>query len=316
MMMSLPFYRTLKQVKEKGFTKTAAILLAIAIEETIIRLKYVPETAVLKVNESMMLLFPKKGDIHTDLFLHKKREPICTEYLLDSGVIKKDDIVLDIGANIGYYALVESQLVGKGGKVYAVEPVYSNYKLLEKNVELNNLENVSTYQFAFGADNTKAGIFVSNKSNLCAMTKEAVGGEILCVQNVVVMTVDEFVKDKKPPTFIRMDVEGYEYEIIKGMSKTLRGKISILLELHPLPSYIKPENLDEMFRILEQNKFRVKFIVYEHKVRENWVSRLMLRSAGDKLPIVGSNLSIQYLRKIVPQHWDLASPNILFEKDA
>jgi FkbM family methyltransferase len=314
--MPLPFYRTLKQTKEKGFIKTAATLLAIAIEEALDHLRYIPDITISKVNQSKMVLFPKKGDIHTDLFLHRKREPLCTEYLINSGIIKKDDIVLDIGANIGYYALVESQLVGKSGRVYAVEPVRNNYRLLEKNVALNNLENVSTYRFAFGADNIKAEIFVSNKANLCAMNKEAVGGEILGVENVTVMTVDEFVKDKKPPSFIRMDVEGYEYEIIKGMPKTLKGKIRILLELHPLPSYIKPENLHEMFRILEQNNFRVKFIVYEHKVRENWVSRLMLRSAGDKLPIVGSDLSIDYLKKIVPQHWDLASPNILLEKTA
>lgn len=312
--MPIPFSRTLKGVKKRGFVKTASIVLAIALEKTSEHLKYVPDITVLKVNRAKMIIFPKKGDINTDLFLHKKREPLCTEYLLESGIIKKDDVVLDIGANIGYYALVESQLVGKNGRVYAVEPVKKTYQLLERNVHLNKFANIATYQFAFGDRNTNTEIFVSNKSNLCAINKEAVGGEILGVQNVKMLTVDEFVKDKTPPSFIRMDVEGFEYEILKGMPETLKGNVSLLLELHPLPSYIKPEHLDELFKILQQNKFRVKYIVYEHKVRRNRFSQVLLRKAGDKLPIVGSNLSINYLKKIVPENWELASPNILFEK--
>ena len=61
------------------------------------------------------------------------------------------------------------------------------------------------------------------------MNKDAVGGEVLGIQDVSVLTVDEFVKDKPVPNLVRMDVEGYEYEIIKGMTQTLKGKTNILL---------------------------------------------------------------------------------------
>ncbi|MCW4004717.1 MAG: FkbM family methyltransferase [Candidatus Bathyarchaeota archaeon] len=312
--MRIPFSRTLKQTKTKGLVKTVALILATALKTITEHLKYRPEKIILEINRSKMMVFPRKGAIHADLFLYKKREPLCTDYLINSGVIKKNDVVLDIGANIGYYALLESRLVGNGGKVYGVEPVCSNFELLEKNVKLNNLSNVATFQLAFGENNTKAEIFVSDKSNLCAMNKEAVGGEILGLQNVTVMTVDEFVKDKSPPNFIRMDVEGYEYEIIKGMPNTLKDKINILLELHPLPSYLRPEKLEKMFQILEENRFRAKFVVYERKVEENLVSRLLFRKAGENLPFVASNISIQDLKKIVYENAHLASPNILFEK--
>ncbi len=313
--MKLPFYRTIKQSKNKTINQIAAKLFAIAVKETINRLKYMPEAKVIKVNKSKMMLFPEKGDINTDLYLYRKREPICTEYLINSGVIKKGDVVLDIGANIGYYALVESQLVGQTGKVYAVEPVRNTYKMLEKNVGLNNLANVSTYQFAFGDRNMHAEIFVSNKSNLCAMNKEAVGGVVLGVQDVAMMTVDEFVKDKAPPNLVRMDVEGFEYEIIKGMTQTLKGKTKILLELHTQPTCLRPEKLEELLQILKDNHYKIKFIVYEHKVRENLVTRVLLRRAGDQLPIIGSNISIQRLKEFIPLYRDLTvAPNILFEK--
>ena len=63
-----------------------------------------------------MLVLPKMGGIHEELFLHKKREPICTDYVMKSVLLSEGDIVLDIGANIGYYVLVESQRVGNKGK--------------------------------------------------------------------------------------------------------------------------------------------------------------------------------------------------------
>ena len=312
--MHLPFYRTIKGNKDIGVNKLAAKLLAMTVREAIKRLTYKPEVRVTKVNKSKMILYPKTGDINTDLYLYRKREPICTEFLINSGIIKKTNTVLDIGANIGYYALIEAQLVGMGGTVYAIEPVAGNYRLLEKNVRLNEFSNVSTYQLAFGDRNERAEIFVSNKSNLCAMSKEAVGGEVLGVQDVQMMTVDQFLVGKKQPSLIRMDVEGFEYEIIKGMEQTLKGKTSILLELHAQPAYLKPEKLEELLQILEDNHYRVKFIVYEHKVRENPITRTLLRQAGDQLPIVGKNMSIKQLRKFIPTYRYLTAPNILFEK--
>jgi FkbM family methyltransferase len=310
----LPFYRTIEENRQIGLNRLASKLFAILICESIKRLKYKPTVKVAKVNNSKMMLYPRTRDINSDLYLYRKREPICTKYLIKSGIIRKNDTVLDIGANIGYYALIESGLVGDGGTVYAIEPVTPNYKLLKSNVMLNGFRNVSTYQYALGDQDCHAEIFVSSRSNQCAMNKEAVGGEVLGVQNVHMLTVDQFLVGKKQPSLVRMDVEGYEYEIIKGMKQTLKGKTSILLELHPEPAYLKPEKLEELLDILEANHYRVRFIVYEHKVRENPITRTLLRHAGDKLPIVGENLSIKQLRQLIPTYSYVAAPNILFEK--
>ena len=190
-----------------------------------------------------------------DLFLHKKREFLVTDHLMCDGIIKKGDVVLDIGANIGYYALIESQLVGANGKVYAVEPVRDNFELLKKNIRLNNLNNVKTFQLAFGNCNEESQIYISNSCNLCSMKKQSTGGKIIGVQNVSEETVDAFFANKPSPSFIRMDVEGFEYEIICGMLQTLKGDIRILVELHP--KYLS-EKMNELFQILMQNNFRVR----------------------------------------------------------
>jgi FkbM family methyltransferase len=308
--MPLPFQRTLSQARRRGFVKTVSILIAVLMKKVSIRFRYVPKTAIVEINKSKMLLYPRKGAIHFELFLHKKREPICTDYLLKSGILRKDNVALDIGANIGYYALVEAKLVGTHGKVYAVEPVLENFDLLKKNVILNNLRNIDSYRFAFGEKVTKSKIYVSTSVNLCAMNRNFVGGEIIGEQEVTVETVDRFLEDKEFPKLIRMDVEGYEYEIIKGMPQTLQKDIDILVELHP---HILSYKLDEILEILEQNNFGVRFVVFEGKVDENIVMKDLLKKSGDKMPIVASNISIQELKKLIDANPDFG-PNVVFEK--
>jgi FkbM family methyltransferase len=314
--MGLPFNRTIKQVRSKGITKTVAYIMAVSLTQIMKRtIKLPKEEKLVQVNMSEMIVYPRKGAIHADLFRYKKREPLCTDYLMRSGVIQKGDIVLDIGANIGYYVLTEANIVGETGKVYAVEPVSSNFKLLQKNVQLNNLTNVSTFQYAIGDKNVLSEIFVSNSSNLCAVSKDAVGGEVVGVQPVHMVTIDEFVKDKQTPKLIRMDVEGYEYEILKGMNNTLKGNVKILMELHAFPKYLTPKKLDEIYNILEQNNYRAKFVVFENKVIENKLLEILYKKSGDKLPVIAADISLQELKRIVKENEYLAAPNVLFEKE-
>jgi FkbM family methyltransferase len=316
-------------------------MIAISMKDLLDRLNglgELPESATVEVNNSRMLLFPRKGAIHQDLFVYRKREPISTDYLIKSRILKKGDTVLDIGANIGYYVLIESQLVGENGKVYAVEPVRGNFDLLKKNVLLNNLKNVDTFQLAFGEDNKESTIYVSNFCNLSSMKKNTTIGKIIDAQSVTEQTVDTFLKNKVSPSLIRMDVEGYEYEILKGMLQTLKGKVRILAELHPCNLY--EEKIKEIFQILTQNNFYVRFAVYEPKIKENeTVNKIidkivddLLKKAKVRTPIeeralgidfdhalsptiVLSNVSLQEFQETIKEHPNLA-PNVLFEKQS
>jgi FkbM family methyltransferase len=308
-------------VRKRGFKKTVSIIIAVLLKNLLLNLRYLPKNGVIvEINNSKMLLFPKNGAIQLDLFLHKKREFTCTDYLMSSGTIKGDDVVLDIGANIGYYVLVEARLVGVNGKVYAVEPVQGNVDLLKKNVRLNNLENVAISQLAIGECNGESAIYVSNFSNLCAMDKNFVGGKIIGVQSVSEETVDSFLNNKSSPNLIRMDVEGYEYQIIRGMPQTLKGDVRILVELHP--TYLSDEKLNEIFTILRQNNFWVRFAVFEPKVDENKIVNKiinsLLQNGGDGAPLpnfVIENVSLQKLQKVMKSYPKVA-PNVLFEKQS
>lgn len=176
-----------------------------------------------------------KGDegISRDLFVYGIREPFNVKAMQKE--IKPGDIVVDIGANIGYYALLEARLVGKKGKVYAIEPVPKNIELLTKNIELNNYSNIEVFQMAIGSENKKDFIHISKLRNICSMAQQEIYRSTYTHKvPVQVITLDDFLKDKAYPDLVRMDVEGYEFEIIKGMKETLKvnNPLKLFVELH------------------------------------------------------------------------------------
>ena len=83
-----------------------------------------------------MYLDPKDRGISRTLLLFGERE--LDHKLILERIVKKNMKIFDIGANIGYYVLMESNLIGEKGKILAIEPVDKNIKLLRKNLKLNN----------------------------------------------------------------------------------------------------------------------------------------------------------------------------------
>ena len=160
----------------------------------------------------------------------------CTTELFKS-LLKPGMVVLDIGANFGYYGLIAARFVGSTGKVYAFEPERKNFRLLVNNVKLNALANVIPLQIALSSENGKASLFL-NKTNLgahsiCQRNVAAVGD----VVEIETTTLDNFVQRKmetKRVDLIIMDVQGAEGLVIAGADETLRkNDVKILMELWP-----------------------------------------------------------------------------------
>ena len=94
------------------------------------------------------------------IFRHGFYDQFQTEIV--KKIIKKGDIVLDVGAHIGYFTLIFAKLVGKNGKVFAFEPDPTNFDLLTKNVEINGYKNVILVRKAFSDKTGKTNLFLSN----------------------------------------------------------------------------------------------------------------------------------------------------------
>jgi len=217
--------------------------------------KDVPSGVVKKVIQgSWMELNLNDGGLNTDLYIHGIRERKATKKMQE--VITKGCVAVDIGANVGYYVLMEAQ---KAKKVYAIEPIKENIDMIKKNLSLNPYDNVEVYTMAIGDKDGSERIYLSNHSNLHSMTNK--GGKYRTIE---VQTLDTFLKDRLVPDIVRMDVEGYEYEILHGMSDTLQRMKKgswIFLEVHGWHR----ERSKEVVRMIEEAGFELDsaFIEWE-----------------------------------------------------
>jgi FkbM family methyltransferase len=148
-------------------------------------------------------------------------------------LIKQGMTVADVGANIGYFTIIFSRLVGPSGKVYAFEPDPRNYELLCKNIRLNNLSNVILIPQALSDKKGKIKLFL-DKSNLGNMSLAAANiSDAAGSTEVEAAVMDDYFGDKKID-FIKIDVQGAEGLALAGAQNILKnGNPKILMEFWP-----------------------------------------------------------------------------------
>lgn len=172
-------------------------------------------------------------------------------------IIKKNSTVLDVGANIGFHSLYFAELAGNNGKVISVEPILQNFEALEKNIALNHFKNIITVQKALASKQRLMQIGIdANNNNPGAFSLMGNGAkkiDIHCVKGDDLL--DDLLIEKID--FIKIDVEGFELEVIKGLLKTIaRDKPVIIFEFdrnYQLRSSEKPE---EIFLLLKAYNYR------------------------------------------------------------
>lgn len=167
------------------------------------------------------------------LSINKIYEKNETEYIKKS--ISTGDVVIDIGANIGYYTLLFARLVGDTGKVYAFEPDPYNYRILEKNIQINGYSNVILERKAISIKSQKSKLYVKNDHAGSSMMKQNI--DKADGIDIDVISLDDYSKSNSiTPNFIKIDIEGHELNALKGMKCILQSsdKIKIMIEYNPL----------------------------------------------------------------------------------
>jgi len=140
-------------------------------------------------------------------------------------LLNKNDIVLDIGANIGVYSIEASNRIGDEGKVYAFEPIQENLKLLKRNLKLNFVNNTNPITSAIGKEEGVIKIYKA-KNSIATHTAGAISDEF---EEVNVESIDSFcTKNDLKINLIKMDIEGYEGFALEGGLKTLEKQQPIL----------------------------------------------------------------------------------------
>ena len=190
-------------------------------------------------------------------------EPFETELVQKE--IKRGDVVLDIGANIGYYTLIFAKLVGEEGKVFAFEPDPTNFSLLKKNVEINGYKNVELVQKAVSNKTGKIKLYLSRYNNVCHCIYNSHDGR----QSIEVETIrlDDYFKNYNGEVdFIKMDIEGAEGEAIQGMFNLLKknNNVKIITEFLPIGLKSSSINPEKYLKLLIELGFKL----YEINERE------------------------------------------------
>jgi FkbM family methyltransferase len=187
--------------------------------------------------------------------------------------------VIDLGANIGYFALMEARQVGPGGVVHAIEPVPDNYALLVQNVELNALGGiVRTYPVGIGE---RSGTGRMCLSSFMSRHRLAVGdtGHDGPVIEVPMLSFGDFLDrhgiGAERIDFLRMDCEGYEAKLLPELLERLRPSEDLQLNIEFHPRYIAEIpgcSFRDTLRLLDHHQMRFAWLL-DHDGRRKIVRR-------------------------------------------
>src|SRR5580704_1635191 len=161
-------------------------------------------------------------------------EPGCTDVLRQYA--REGSLCVDVGANLGYFSIFMSRLVGGRGQVIAFEPMPDTVEMLRKNVLVNDLRNVTVVQAA-ASDVSGSVEFFSEPSQSMTKTASMLNHRFQgAAQTTIVPSVrldDYFAGASRLPDFIKIDVEGAEEAVLNGARETLaRGGPVLVVEIH------------------------------------------------------------------------------------
>ncbi len=156
--------------------------------------------------------------------------------------LKEGDTFIDVGAHIGYFTVLASQILGPKGKVLSFEPFPANFQYLQKNIKLNNLENVIAYDRGLWDSSAKKGILETAPHK----------ARIVEGSDIEMMTLDSL---EVRPNLIKMNIEGSEPFALRGMTETLeRNKPILLLEFNPVAIVVAEGTITDFWRQLKGYK--------------------------------------------------------------
>lgn len=208
------------------------------------------------IHGSRMLLDADDPGISHDLITTGHREGRCPEIL--KKIVEQGMTCFDIGANLGYYALIELKA---GATVYAFEPVESNCRLMMKSARLNGYTKLTVQQIALGDKNFATGYLLPANNRASNLGRIARDGDVYSgeygkepVTPVRMRTLDSLCREMDlVPDLLRFDTEGYEIEIIRGAKETLEAMKPgswIFGEFHPR-IFLRDNNLARIPELVE-----------------------------------------------------------------
>ncbi len=199
---------------------------------------------------------------------------------------RSGDVVVDVGAHMGRYTLTAAKSTGRDGRVIAVEAHPYNYKMLCRNIELNGVSNVIALNCAaFSEEKSGLRLYLPDEQLGYTMHHSLMAGYLVSKYHeaaekryieVQAHTLDYIVKTSGVGhdriNWLKIDVEGAEYEVLKGSSQILAASkdISLLIEVHGRETY-RP-----VLELLRSHAFEIEF----ERTYDNGEKHILARKGG------------------------------------
>lgn len=212
--------------------------------------KYIRSNHISNVTETLMLKNSYEFST-TNLFIN---------------ILEKGDTVIDVGANIGYYSLLSSYLVGEEGKVYAFEPDPDNIEALLNNCKINNFNNIVPLQKAMSNFKGKTNLYTTFAND--PQTTEGWHSLVkpdtdLLVLEVEVDTLDNLIpKQAGKIKLIKTDTEGNDLAVLQGAIRLIKNNpdINLIVECYPAGLLNANSSVKDLLDFIKELQFAVYVI--------------------------------------------------------
>ena len=212
-------------------------------------------------------------------------------------IVKKGNVVVDMGANIGYFTLLSAKLTGREGKVFAFEPNPKNFEYLIKNIGLNNYDNVIAEQKAVSDTNGNIKLFICpyDTGHHTINQKEGIEayrlgrkGEVSSI-DIESVKLDDYMRDKTDKIDVmKVDIEGAEALAFSGMKEIINKNRNIKIFLEFFPLLIKKMgNPPKEFIDLLIKDFNIYVIGHDYSMKKFNKNYFKINNYGELSVFVG-----------------------------
>ena len=225
-----------------------------------------------------------------ELSIFRSYEPFETSLL--SAEIRPGMMIVDVGANIGYYTLLFSKLTGESGRVYAFEPEPENFELLQQNLARNDRKNVEVFNLAASDQAGESFLYLSpeNRGDHQLYLSDPDRQKV----RITMTPLDDCVSG--PIDLIKMDVQGFEGHVLKGMQSIIAAspRLTIFTEFWPEGLRRAGSDPAEFLASLRAGGFEIFFInEYASRLEAADDAELLRRYA----PAIGTHTNLLCRRR-------------------
>ncbi|MFE6026179.1 FkbM family methyltransferase [Streptomyces niveus] len=215
------------------------------------------------------------------LYLFGVWEPHMTRWL--RGRLRPGDTFIDVGANVGYYAMVASRWVGDGGQVVAIEASPTFHRKLLQHVRLNQCGNVRAINGAVSDERKELTFVLASSANMGANSIVPYDGPAESSFQVEAFPLGELLEPAEISTarVIKIDVEGAEGSVVRGMIPMLdklRPDCEITVEVTPDRMAQLGDSAEELMKTMRDHGFHAYRLVNEY-TPESYVAALRGKQA-------------------------------------